>query len=168
MVNLALVRFFEKNFVNDVFSLTLTVLRRKCFSVKQNKYRQESFIQYVRKIFRKTNISYPLLRTRTCFVFLKPLFLFFIFNQCHIWDRVKHLRWNFISKKCHRRCLAQFQIHLCQLTIHIILIKSNLFQSSVAFHIDNSHLIRKVNQITGSYMKCKNEMKWVNLPVISF
>ena len=44
MVNLALVRFFEKNFVNDVFSLTLTVLRRKCFPVKQIKYRQESFI----------------------------------------------------------------------------------------------------------------------------
>ena len=25
-----------------------------------------SFIYYVRKIFRKTNISYPLIRTRTC------------------------------------------------------------------------------------------------------
>ena len=25
-----------------------------------------SSIQYVRKIFRKTNISYPLIRTRTC------------------------------------------------------------------------------------------------------
>ena len=34
--------------------------------IDRRKKHEDSFIQYVRKIFRKNNISYPLIRTRTC------------------------------------------------------------------------------------------------------
>ena len=37
------------------------------------------------------------------------------------------------------------------------------FQSSVAFHIETSHLICNANQMIGFFMKCKTGLKWVNL-----
>ena len=37
----------------------------------------------------------------------------------------------------------------------------NLFQSSVAFHVETSHLICTANQINGFYIKCNNGLKWV-------
>ena len=37
----------------------------------------------------------------------------------------------------------------------------NQFHSSVAFHIETSHLICTVNQMSGWYMKCKIGLKWV-------
>ena len=37
---------------------------------------EESFIQYVRKIFRKTNISYPLICPRTCSIRGKEMLFF--------------------------------------------------------------------------------------------
>ena len=45
---------FSRNFIKGSFLLYFPVFCRGLF------------IQYVRKIFRKTNISYPLIRTRTC------------------------------------------------------------------------------------------------------
>ena len=38
----------------------------------------------------------------------------------------------------------------------------NPFQFSDAFHIETSHLICSSNQMTGFYMKCNTELKWVN------
>ena len=38
----------------------------------------------------------------------------------------------------------------------------NPAQSSVAFHIETSHLIYTANQVTGFYMKCNSGLKWVN------
>ena len=37
----------------------------------------------------------------------------------------------------------------------------NQFQSSVAFHIETSHLICSANQMNGFYIKCNTWMKWV-------
>ena len=37
----------------------------------------------------------------------------------------------------------------------------NIFQPSIAFHIETSHLICSANQMTGFYMKCNTELKWV-------
>ena len=45
-----------------MFCMKLSVFLRNIFC----KTNMGSFIQYVRKIFRKTNNSYPLIRTRTC------------------------------------------------------------------------------------------------------
>ena len=39
----------------------------------------------------------------------------------------------------------------------------NSFQPSVAFHIENSHLIWTANQMTGFYMKRNIGLKWVKL-----
>ena len=36
----------------------------------------------------------------------------------------------------------------------------NLFQPTVAFHIETSNLIYTVNQMTGFYMKCNTGLKW--------
>ena len=38
----------------------------------------------------------------------------------------------------------------------------NPFQSSVAFHIETSHLICIANQMTGVYMECSTGLKRVN------
>ena len=37
----------------------------------------------------------------------------------------------------------------------------NKFQTSAAFHIETSHLICIANQMTGFYMKCNTELRWV-------
>ena len=37
----------------------------------------------------------------------------------------------------------------------------NQFQSSVAFHMDTSHLICFASQVTGFYIKCNTGLKWV-------
>ena len=37
----------------------------------------------------------------------------------------------------------------------------NLFQPSLAFQIEGSHLICIANQMTGFYMECKTGLKWV-------
>ena len=37
------------------------------------------------------------------------------------------------------------------------------FQPSIAFNIETNHLICNENQVTGFYMKCNTELKWVNL-----
>ena len=39
----------------------------------------------------------------------------------------------------------------------------NPFQLIATFHIDSSHLNRCANQINGFYVKCKIELKWVNV-----
>ena len=36
----------------------------------------------------------------------------------------------------------------------------NLFQPSLAFHIETSHLFRRTKQITGFYMKRNTGLKW--------
>ena len=40
-------------------------------------------------------------------------------------------------------------------------IKVNLFQPSVAFHIETSHLFYRAKQMTWSYMKRNTGMKWI-------
>ena len=40
--------------------------------------------------------------------------------------------------------------------------KGNPFQSSVAFHVETSHLICSTNQMTGFYMTSNTRLKWVN------
>ena len=40
-------------------------------------------------------------------------------------------------------------------------LRVNAFLSSVAFHIETSHLICNANQMIGSYMKCNTRLKWV-------
>ena len=37
----------------------------------------------------------------------------------------------------------------------------NTFRSSVAFHVEISHLICTINQTTGFYMKYNSALKWV-------
>ena len=37
----------------------------------------------------------------------------------------------------------------------------NLFQPSVTFNIETSHLFCSAKQITGFYMKCNARLKWV-------
>ena len=37
----------------------------------------------------------------------------------------------------------------------------NQFQPSVALHIEIDHLICRVNQRTGFYMKCNTGLKWI-------
>ena len=37
----------------------------------------------------------------------------------------------------------------------------NLFEPSVPFHVETSHLICNANWITGFYMKCNTGLKWV-------
>ena len=37
----------------------------------------------------------------------------------------------------------------------------NLFQRSDVFHTETSHLICSAYQMTGVYMKCNTEIKWV-------
>ena len=51
---------FRRYFLDKI--LILTVDR----NLQSYLLKLRSFIYYVRKIFRKTNISYPLIRTRTC------------------------------------------------------------------------------------------------------
>ena len=41
-------------------------------------------------------------------------------------------------------------------------ISLNLFQPSVAFHIETSHLICNANQMSGFYMKSFTALKWVD------
>ena len=41
--------------------------------------------------------------------------------------------------------------------------QSVVFQSSPAFHIENSRLISSTNQMTGFYIKCNSELKQVNI-----
>ena len=38
----------------------------------------------------------------------------------------------------------------------------DLFQPSIAFHIETSHLIWKTDQMTGFYVKCKTGLKYAN------
>ena len=42
----------------------------------------------------------------------------------------------------------------------------NLFQSSVAFHIETSHLISTTNLMTGFYIKRTTGMKWLKAVII--
>ena len=42
-------------------------------------------------------------------------------------------------------------------------INTNLFQPSVAFYIETSHLFCKAKQMTGFYMKRNTGMKWVKI-----
>ena len=46
-------------------------------------------------------------------------------------------------------------------TFGSILVKS--FQPTAVLHIETSHFIYAVSQMTGFYMKCSNGLKWVNL-----
>ena len=39
------------------------------------------------------------------------------------------------------------------------------FQSSVAFHVETSHLIRTLIEMTGFRMECNAGLKWVKLAV---
>ena len=39
----------------------------------------------------------------------------------------------------------------------------NLFQPSVAFHIETSHLIFTAKQMSDFYMKCNTELVWVKI-----
>ena len=41
-------------------------------------------------------------------------------------------------------------------------VPDNLFQPSVAFHIETSHLFSRAKQMTGFYMKFNNALKWVS------
>ena len=38
----------------------------------------------------------------------------------------------------------------------------NQFKPNVAFHLKNSHVICRANQMTGFYMKCNTGLKWLN------
>ena len=53
-------------YFTDVFFFKSVVLLFTIDSELWHLISKVSFIQYVRRIFRKTNISYPLIRTRTC------------------------------------------------------------------------------------------------------
>ena len=44
----------------------------------------------------------------------------------------------------------------------------NLFQPSVAFYIETSHLIYIANQMTGFYMECNTGLKRVKWTLLSF
>ena len=46
-------------------------------------------------------------------------------------------------------------------TLEIICLLFNLFQSTVAFHIENSHLFCFAKQMTGFYIKRNTGLKWV-------
>ena len=43
----------------------------------------------------------------------------------------------------------------------------NEYQPSVAFHIETSHLFRRVNQMSGFYIKRNTGLNWVNLKLPS-
>ena len=43
------------------------------------------------------------------------------------------------------------------------MVEINLFQSSVAFHIETSHLFCSAKQMTGFYMKPTTGLKWINI-----
>ena len=49
-----------------------------------------------------------------------------------------------------------------------VVIMFNPFQTSVAFHMETSRLTCIANQMTGFYMKCITELKWVNGGVSDF
>ena len=53
-------------YFTDVFFFKSVVLLFTIDSELWHLISKVSFIQYVRRIFRKTNISYPLIRIRTC------------------------------------------------------------------------------------------------------
>ena len=42
----------------------------------------------------------------------------------------------------------------------------NSFQSSAAFLIETSHLICSANQMTGFYVNCNTELKWVSTDTV--
>ena len=66
--------------------------------------------------------------------------------------------------KVNRRHSGAFIVNvefIFQYNIQLI----NLFQSTVTFYIETSHLICIANQMTGFYMKCNTGMKWVNLVI---
>ena len=52
---------------------------------------------------------------------------------------------------------------MCDLLVDARHYRVNLFQPSVTFHVDTSHLIRNENQMTGSYMEYNTGLKWVKL-----
>ena len=47
-------------------------------------------------------------------------------------------------------------------SLWVILLVFKTFQPSIEFYIETSLLICTANQITGSYIYCNNELKWVN------
>ena len=51
---------------NFSFFLQCSVFQRSLLSSSLHGFLKESSIKYVCKIFRKTNVSNPLIRTRTC------------------------------------------------------------------------------------------------------
>ena len=66
------------------------------------------------------------------------------------------------SKKLYLpKTSEKFDVVMCRIGTESE-IKLNPFQPSVAFHIETSHLICSVKQMTGCYTKRKTGLKWVN------
>ena len=56
---------------------------------------------------------------------------------------------------------SQFSTAKCSYFALIPFESFNLFQSSLAFHIETNHLLCSSNQVAGFLMKCYTLLKWV-------
>ena len=67
------------------------------------------------------------------------------------------------SKSSHANCIQVVILKKSNSELSYIIVKLfNSFQSSIAFHIETSHLFCRAKRMTGFYMKLNTCLKWVN------